>query len=170
MEKNLILKMIRDAIRDRSPHAKETIAKLGQYYAQHFNDFPVRENFLWMDGRLAIPKDMSTSVLKRLQHNHHRRVKMFVAAKDSWIPLIHRNLAATAKFCKSLPRSRQKLKPVIPKSDMGKTHVPRESNDLVQLDFWSPVGYVQGRKKYVLVAVDTISHWPSAFVFSSNKS
>ena len=59
LEKDLILKTIRDAIRDWIPRAKEIITKLGQCY----NDFAVRENCLWMDGHLAIPKDKSTSVL-----------------------------------------------------------------------------------------------------------
>ena len=54
-----------------------------------------------MDGRLAIPKDMSTAVLNRLHFNHHGRDKMFAAAKDVWIPLMQRNIAATAKYCKS---------------------------------------------------------------------
>ena len=63
LEKDFILKIIRDAIRDKNQRGKETIAKLGQYYAQHYNDFAVRENCLWMDGRLAIPKDMSSAVL-----------------------------------------------------------------------------------------------------------
>ena len=53
---------------------------------------------------------------------------------------------------------------------MGETYVPKEPNDWVQLDFWDPVNYVRGRMKYVLVAVDTFSHWPSAYVCSSNKS
>ena len=83
---------------------------------------------------------------------------------------MHRNLAATAKYCKSCLEEGKNLKPDIPKNDMGNTYVPREPNDLVQLDFWSPVNYVQDRKKYVLVAVDAFSHWPSAYVCSSNKS
>ena len=48
--------------------------------------------------------------------------------------------------------------------------MPKEPNDLVQLDFWGSVNYVRGRKKYEVVAVDTFSHWPSAYVCSSNKS
>ena len=48
--------------------------------------------------------------------------------------------------------------------------MPKEPNDLVQLDFWGPVKYVRGRKKYVFVPVDTFSHWPSAYFCSSNKS
>ena len=91
------MKTIRDALRDKNPRANEIRTRLGQYYAQHYNDFAVRENCLWMDGQLAIPKDMSSAVLNRLHLNHHGRDKMFAAAKDVWIPLIHRNTAAIAK-------------------------------------------------------------------------
>ena len=67
---------------------------------------------------------------------------------------------------KSCLEAGKNLKPDITKNDMGDTYVPREPNDLVQLDFWCPVNYVLGRTKYVLVAVDTFSHWPSAYVCS----
>ena len=170
IEKDPIMKTIRDNIRLKNPRAKEIITRLGQYYAQHYNNFAVREKCLWMDGRLAIPKDLSSAILNRLHYNHHGRDKMFAAAKDVWIPLMHRNIAATAQYCKSCLEAGKNLKPDIPKSDMGETYVSKEPNDLVQLDFWGPVNYVRGRKKYVLVAVDTFSHWPSAYVCSSNKS
>ena len=121
LEKDPILKTFRDAIRDEDPRAKETVTRLGQYYAQRYNDFAVRENRLWMDGRLAIPKDMSSAVLNRLRFNHHGRDKMFAAAKDVWIPLMHRKIAATAKYCKSCLEARypENLEPDIPKNDMG---------------------------------------------------
>ena len=83
---------------------------------------------------------------------------------------MHRNIAATVKYCKSCVEAGKNLKPDIPKNDTGDTYVPKEPNDFVQLDFWGPVNYVSGRRKYVLVAVDTFSHWPSAYVCSSNKS
>ena len=123
LEKDPILKMIRDAIRDKDPWAKDIITRLGQYYAQHFNDFAVRENCLWMDGRLVIPKDMSSAVLNQLHHNHHGRDKMFAAAKDVWIPFMHRNLAATAKYCKSCLEAGKNLKPDIPKKKIWGTHM-----------------------------------------------
>ena len=148
---------------------KEVITELGQYYAQHYNDCSVREKFLWMDGQLAIPNDLSTSILERLHHNHHGRDKKFAAAKDVWIPLRHRNLSTTAKFCKNCLEEGKYPKPDVPKGDIGVTYKLKEPNDLVELDFWGPVNYVQGRNKYVLVAVDAFSHWPSAYVFSSNK-
>ena len=121
IEKDPIMKTIRDNIRDKNPRAKEIITKLGQYYAQHYNDFAVRENCLWMDGRLAIPKDLSSAILTRLHYKHHGRDKMFAAAKDVWIPLMHRNIAATANHCKSCLEAGKNLKPDIPKSDMGET-------------------------------------------------
>ena len=170
LEKDPILKMIRDAIRDKDPRAMDTITRLGQCYAQHYNDFAVRENCLWMDGRLAIPKDMSSAVLNRLHFNQHGRDKMFAASKDVWIPLMHKNIAARAKYCKICLEAGKNLKPDIPKNDMEDTYVPKEPNDLVQLDFWGPVNYVHGRTNYILVAVDTFLHGPSAYVHSSIKS
>ena len=46
LEEDPILKTIRYALRDRNPRAKEIVTRLGQYYAQHYNDFSVRENCL----------------------------------------------------------------------------------------------------------------------------
>ena len=115
IEKDPIMKTIRDNIREKNPRAKEIITRLGQYYAQHYNDFAVRENCLWMDGRLAVPKELSSAILNRLHYNHHGRDKMFAATKDVSIPLMHRNIAATAKYCRSCSEAGKNLKPHIPK-------------------------------------------------------
>ena len=64
---------------------------------------------------------------------------MFAAANDVWIHLMQRNIAATAKYCKSCLEAGKNLEPGFPKSDMGETYVPKEPNDLVQLDFWGPI-------------------------------
>ena len=142
LEKDPILKTIRDAIRDKGPRAKDIITRLEQYYAQRYNNFAMRENCLWMDGRLAIPKDMSSAVLSQLHRknqNHHGRDKKFGAAKDVCIPLMQRNLVAKAKYCKNCLEAGKNPKPDIEKHDMGDTYKPREPNDLVQLGFWGPV-------------------------------
>ena len=109
LEKDPILKTIRDAILDKDPRAKDIINRLGQFYAQLLNDFAVRDNCLWMDGWLAIPKDMSSAVLNQWHHNHHGRDKMFAAPKDVGIPLMPRNLAATVKYCGSCLEAGKKL-------------------------------------------------------------
>ena len=167
IEKDPIMKTIRDNIRDRNPRAKEIITRLGQYYAQNYNDFAVRENCLWMDGRLAIPKDLSSAILNVSIITIMGGIRCSQPQRTCGFPLcteISRPQPNTAK------EAGKNLKPDIPKNDMGETYDPKEPNDLVQLDFWGPVNYVGGRKKYVLVAVDTFSHWPSAYVCSSNKS
>ena len=46
----------------------------------------------------------------------------------------------------------------------------KEPNESVQLDFWRPINYLKEYKKYVLVAVDRFSCWPSAMVCNSNRS
>ena len=56
------------------------------------------------------------------------------------------------------------------KNDIGKIPEPREPNDSVQLDFWGPINYLKESKKYVLMAVDRFSRWPSAMVCNSNRS
>ena len=43
-------KIIRDAKKDKKPKAKEFITNLEKFYGQHFADFAVKENCLWMEG------------------------------------------------------------------------------------------------------------------------
>ena len=47
---------------------------------------------------------------------------------------------------------------------------PKEPNESVQLDFWGPINYLNQSPKYVLVAVDRFSRWPSAMVCGNNRS
>ena len=79
---------------------------------------------------------------------------MFAAAKDVWIPLMHRNLSATAKFCKHCLETGKNFKPDKPKGGIGTTYKPKEPNDLVQLDFGAPLYRQVERKKFVVVAVE----------------
>ena len=95
---------------------------------------------------------------------------MYAAFKDIWMLMMHRNLAATAKFCKQYLEAGKNLKSDIAKGNLGKTYVSTEPNEVVQKNFRGPVNYVNGRKKYALVAVDVFSHWPSASVCSRKNS
>ena len=56
------------------------------------------------------------------------------------------------------------------KGYVGKIPEPKEPNESVQLDFWGPINYLKEYKKYLLVAVDRFSRWPSAIVCISNRS
>ena len=52
---------------------------------------------LILDGRTVGDTELSTSILDRLHQNYHGSDKIFAAAKDVWIPLMHRNLSAAVK-------------------------------------------------------------------------
>ena len=56
------------------------------------------------------------------------------------------------------------------KEDLGKILEQREPNEAKQLFFWGPISYVNESKKYVIVAVDRFSRWPSAMVCNTNRS
>ena len=56
------------------------------------------------------------------------------------------------------------------KGDIGKIYEPREPNESLQLDFWGPVKYLNESGKYVLVAVERFSRWPSAMICGNNRS
>ena len=88
------------------------------------------ENCFWIDGAWSCRRICHRQYRNPLHYNHQGRNKMFAAMKDVWIPLKHRILAATAKYCKSCLKAGKNLKPDIPKSDMGKTYVPREPSPI----------------------------------------
>ena len=123
-----------------------------------------------MDGRLAIPKALVTPIMNRLHYYYHGRDKMCAASKDIWIPMLHRNLAATAMLCKHCLEAGKNLKLGIATGNLGETYIPTEPNEVVQLDFRGPVNYEKRRKKHAFIAVDVCPHWPLASVCSSNNS
>ena len=95
---------------------------------------------------------------------------MFDAAKDIWYPYMFRSLATIAGNCPECTLAGKNLKNMCSKNDIGKIPEPKEPNESIQLDFWGPINYLKESKKYVLVAVDRFSRWPSAMVCNSNRS
>ena len=80
------------------------------------------------------------------------------------------SLAAKATYCQQCTEAGKNLKSLLLKGDMGKVPEPREPNECIQLDFWGPINYLNESKKYVLVATDRFSRWPSAMVTTTNTS
>ena len=86
------------------------------------------------------------------------------------VPLLYRSLAAKATYCQQCTDAGKNLKTLLPKGDVGKVPEPREPNEFLQLDFWGPISYLNESRKYVLVATDRFSQWPSAMVTTTNTS
>ena len=75
--------------------------------------------------------------------------------------------------CTECTESGKNFKNLISNQDMGqiiKPKKPKEPKEAVQIDFWSPKYYLnEFFFKYVIVAVDRFSRWPSAMVCANNK-
>ena len=123
-----------------------------------------------MDERLVIPNTLQAAVNNKLHYYDHGKSSMYDEAEDIWYPYMFRNLATTAGNCQECTLAGKNLKNMCSKDDIGKIPEPKEPNESVQLDFWGLINYLKESKKYVLVAVDRFSRWPSAMVCNSNRS
>ena len=155
---------------EKKTNLKEELLKIGKYWAQYANDLSLRDDCVWLDGRLVIPLPLQVPVESRIHYYHHGKRNMYEAARDVWYPYINRSLAAKATYCQQCTEAGKNLKSLLPKGDMGKVPEPREPNECLQLDFWGPINYLNESKKYVLVATDRFSRWPSAMVTTTNTS
>ena len=164
------LQAIIELIKCKDPQLHSKIAAMSKYFAQYTQDFHVRDGCLWMDERLVIPNTLQTAVVNRLHYYHHGKSSMFDAAKDIWYPYMFRSLPTIAGSCQECTLAGKNLKNMCSKNDIGKIPEPKEPNESIQLDFWGPINYLKESKKYVLVAVDRFSRWPSAMVCNSNRS
>ena len=138
---------------------------MNRYYSQFVNDFYDEENVVWMDDKLVIPMNLQTAINNRIHAYHHGKTNMFDAAKDAWYPYIYRSIASIAEDCPECTAADKNLKTILSEKKLGNIPEPKEPNESVQLDFWSPINYLNESQKYVLVAVDRFSRWPSAMVW-----
>ena len=164
------LSAIRDLIVTQDPEIHQKITQMSRYYAQFVNDFSVKENVVWMDDKLAIPINLQSAINNRIHAYHHGKSNMFDAAKDVWYPYIYRSIASIAEGCPECTAAGKNLKTLINKNQLGSVPEPKEPNESVQLDFWGHINYLNESSKYVLVAVDRFSRWPSAMVYGNNRS
>ena len=81
-----------------------------------------------------------------------------------WFPHIHRTIKLRAENCKQCTDQGKNLKPIIPKSDLGKLPKLLEPNQEIQLDFAGPLPNESNNEIYILVAIGRFSRYPSAVV------
>ena len=146
------------------------ISEMNGYYAQFVNEFSVKENVVWMDEKLVIPINLQSAIKNRIHAYHHGKTNMFDAAKDVWYPYLYCSVAYIAEGCPECTAAGKNLKTILKKNQLGTVPEPKEPNESVQLHFWGHINYLNESRKYVLVAVDRFSRWPSAMVCGNNRS
>ena len=66
-----------------------------------------------------------------------------------------------AENCRECTAAGRNFEAMCSKGDLGSIS---KSKELLQLDFWGPINYLNESKKYVNAAVDRFSRWPMAMV------
>ena len=151
------LQALIEMIKCKDPELHMKISAMSKYYAQYTQDFHVKGECLWKDGRLVIPNTLQTAINNRLHYYYHEKSNMYEAAKNIWYPYMFRSLATIARNCREYTLTGKNLKNLCSKGDVGKIDEPKEPNESVQLDFWGPINYLKESENYVLVAVDRFS-------------
>ena len=123
-----------------------------------------------MDENLVIPINLQSAIDNRIHAYHHGETNTFDAAKDVWYPYIYRSIASIAEGCPECTAAGKNLKTILKKNQLGTVPEPKEPMESVQLDFSGPINYLNESRKYVLVAVDRFSRWPSAIVCWNYRS
>ena len=111
-----------------------------------------------------IPYQLQNTIINTLHRTHPGQVGMIRLANLIWFPHIHRTVKLRTENCKQCTDQGKNLKPLIPKSDLGKLPKLDEPNQEVQLDFAGPIPNESNKDTYILVAVDRFSRFPSAVV------
>ena len=159
----------RDLIVSQDPNIHDKINAMNRYYSQFVNNFSGKENVVWMDEKLVLPMNLQTAINNRIHAYHHGKTNTFDVAKDVWYPYIYRSIASIAEDCPECTATGKNLKLILRKNQLGIIPEPMKPNESVQLDFWGPIIYLNESRKYVLVAFDRFSRWPSAMVCRNNR-
>ena len=166
---DMILLRVKEALQKKT-NLKEELLKIGKYWAQNANYLSLIDECVWLVGGLVISLPLQVPIETRIHFYPHGKRNIFEAARDVWYPYMYRSLAAKAMYSQQCTDAGKNLKTLSPKGDVGKVPEPREPNECIHLDFWGPISYLNESKKYVLIATDRFSRWPSAMVTITKTS
>ena len=76
-----ILLRVKEAL-EKKINLKDELLKIGKYWAQNANDLSLRDDCVWLDGRLVIPLPLQVPIESRIYYYHHGKRNMFEAARD----------------------------------------------------------------------------------------
>ena len=93
---------------------------------------------------------------------------MLALAQLIWYPHIHSDIVAQAQACRQGSEKGKNLKPLIPKSQLGKLPPLSEANEEVKIDVAGTIPFKDNLlSNYILVTVDRLSRYPHAKPFNN---
>ena len=143
----------------------DELKQVSKYYYNIRRDLGISASrCLLYDGKLVIPYQLQNTIINTVHRTHPGQVGMIRLANLIWFPHIHRTIKLRAENCKQCTDQGKNLKPIIPKTNLGKLPKLLEPNQEIQLDFARPLPNESNNEIYILVAIDRFSRYPSAVV------
>ncbi len=147
------LNLTRQAILDKNSH------QIPAAYKLYENELTVSVGLLFVDGKIVVPKTLREWVMQVAHGDHASLHKMVEITEHVFWPSKWRDLEKKAADCLVCFRAGKNLKTWLLKSEKKKLPASENVKDEIQLDFIGPLSTEQGKKRYVLVAVDNCSKW-----------
>ena len=106
------LPRVKDALQKKTK-LKQELTKVGKYWSQYANDLSLKDDCVWLDGRLVIPLPLQVPIETRIRFYHDGKRNMFEAARDVWYPYMYRSLATKATYCQQCTVAGKNLKTLL---------------------------------------------------------
>ncbi len=128
-----------------------------------FDDLNVKMGLLFLKEQLMVPLTLEEWVLQVLHGNHAGQMKMQELARNLCWRTKQHDIEEKASNCLICFKAGKNLKPINANNKINRDiPKPVEPGEELQIDFAGPFIDQSGRKKFVLVVVDSCSRWPSA--------
>ena len=152
------LQNVREAVLRRDVNF---LRKENKLFKPVFKYLRVDRELVFFENRLVIPRDMRQAVLNSIHSGHPGRDAMSGSVDEVWWPQIHRQIVASAKTCKICQNTGKNIKVIETQSEFGTIQKAKQVNEEVALDFMGPFAGAPENKKYLLVAIDQFSAYPT---------
>ena len=147
----------------------EKLKAINPLYYRIRRDLSVSPNgCLIYDNKFVIPIKKKRVVLETIHNQQPGHAGMLALAQLIWYPHIHSDIVAQAQACRHGSEKGKNLKPLIPKSQLGKLPPLSKPNEEVQMDVAGTIPFKANLlSKYILVTVDRLSRYPHAEPFNN---
>ena len=119
-------------------------------------------DFLYMDERLVIPKNLRIIIIRSLHYGHPGKDSMMATVSNVWSPRLHREVVSLTQTCKQCQQAGKNIKPLLRQNQVGKLPKCTEVTQEIAIDFAGPFQNASQAKKYLLVSTDHFSGCPEA--------
>ena len=155
---------LRRVIERKDRHSFEL---MGPYTNSLWHQMSVVDDCIVIDGRLAVPGQLSPAVLNRIHRGHPGQEARLDVSRYLWWLHMHKDIVNMAEECRSCTRYGKTAKYVIPKNASKPLPLLSQPGQELQLDYAGLLEDTKGKKIYLLLAIDRYSKFPSVKITKS---